>query len=44
MLVSESYVVESQINCGKFCFRVMEGLRSNRAVRMHKLVYEALMR
>ena len=31
-------------NGGKFCFRVMEGLRYNRAVRMHKLVYEALMR
>ena len=31
-------------NCGKFCFQVMEGLRYNRAVRMHKLVYEALMR
>ena len=31
-------------NCGKFCFRIMEGLRYNRAVRMHKLAYEALMR
>ena len=36
--------VESQGDCRGFRVGVLEGRKHNRAVRLHKLVYEALMR